>query len=159
MTNFSGGMRLELLVKRKSLHQKRWPKSFDSQSGDRTLTKNMSPRPPAPSPSGGERPTKVQKPNAKPSSKADQKKQQQQNQKPLTDYVVEGKEVRKPYYEFGYNKNGNNPDPNSSRPKNKSRGKGVKGPKGKGRGDGKGLKGGNAEEPQTRYRNFLLTSL
>ena len=117
----------------------------------------MSPYPPYPSPSGDERPTKVQKPKAKPRPKASQKKQQLQNQKPPTEYIIEGKDVWKPYYEFGYNKNGKNPDPNSSRYKNQAKGKGGKGQKGKGKGDGKGLKGDNqknAEAPPNTVRGF-----
>ena len=82
-----------------------------------------------PPPSGGERPAKVQKPNDKPLSKDAQKKQQLQNKKPLTEYIIEGKEVWKPYYEFGYNKNEKNPDPNSTRSKNKAKGDGGKGQK------------------------------
>ena len=100
---------------------------------------------------------KSKKPNAKPFSKAAQRKQQLRNQKPLTKYIIEGKEVWRPYYEFGYSRNGKNPDQNSSRPKNKAKGKGGKGQKGKGKGDGTGLKGGNwenSEAPPNAVRGF-----
>ena len=100
----------------------------------------------APLPSGEERPTKAPKQNEKPAPKAALKKQKQlQNQKPLSEYIVGGKEVWKPYRDFGYNKNGKNPDPNSKRQKGKGKGKGGEGRKGNGK--GKGQKGDNGEEP------------
>ena len=52
------------------------------------LPKTCHPSHLSPSPSGNGRPGKVQKPNEKPLSKASQKKQQLQNQKPLTKYIV-----------------------------------------------------------------------
>ena len=73
------------------------------------------------------------------------RKQQLQNQKQLCTYIVEGKEVWKPYREFGYNKNGKNPDPNSKRQKGKGEGKGGDCPKGNGKGNGQ--KGDNGEAP------------
>ena len=84
-----------------------------------------------PSSSGDDRPLKVPKLNENRFSKGALKKKKQQeqhlqNQQPLTEYIIEGKEAWGPYRECGYNENGENPDPNSSRSKNKERGKGAK---------------------------------